>query len=147
MQFLFQNDLAGENLEPTETEVVWQRFVEQAADAHQCDENRHSRKGFEYALTLIKGIRDHLQEIDQKIIERSDQWDWPRLALVDRNVMRVAVYEMLFVPDVPPVVSINEAVEVVRDYSDEKAGNFINGILNSIKDSLSRPPREPVDNL
>lgn len=145
MQFLFQNDLTGENGNPDET--TWQRFVEQASDAHQIGQNRQARKGFEYAAALIAGIKSHLHEIDLKIIERSDKWDWPRMALVDRNVMRVAVYEMLFVPDVPPIVSINEAVEVVRDYSGEKAGNFINGILDSIKDTLSRPAREPVEKL
>ena len=69
------------------------------------------------------------------------------MALVDRNVMRVATYEMLFVPDVPPIVSINEAVEIARDYSGQKSGNFINGVLNGIKDSLDRPAREAVDKL
>ena len=55
--------------------------------------------------------------------------------------MRVAVYEMLFDMDVPPIVSINEGVEIARDYADEKSANFINGVLNAVKDSLDRPER------
>ena len=54
---------------------------------------------------------------------------------------------MLYVPDVPPVVSINEAVEIVRDYSGFRSGNFVNGVLNSIKETLNRPPREAVESL
>ena len=73
---------------------------------------------------------------------QSENWDFARLATVDRNVMRVAVFEMLFKDDVPPVVSINEAVEIAMDYSGEKAGSFINGVLNGVKNNLSRSPRE-----
>ena len=77
----------------------------------------------------------------QKIKDFTKHWEWDRISLVDRNIMRVAVYEMLFDMEVPPVVSINEGVEIARDYSDEKSANFINGVLNAVKDSLDRPER------
>ena len=96
---------------------------------------------------LLKGIFTNITEIDEAINEKATKWDLNRMALVDRNILRVATYEMLFIPDVPPVVSINEAVEIARDYSGQKAGNFINGVLNGIKDSLDRPAREAVDKL
>ena len=69
------------------------------------------------------------------------------MSIVDRNIMRVGIYEMLFVADVPPIVSINEAVGIARDYSGEQSGNFINGVLNGLKDTLTRPSRDAVKEL
>ena len=64
-------------------------------------------------------------------------WDWMRLSAVDRNIMRVAVAEMLDFDEVPLVVSIDEAVEIARDFSGIEGGNFINGVLNSVKNKLA----------
>ena len=143
MQFLFQHGFSEE----PESQKVWEDFFEQASFEHELKENRFARKGKEYAQELLKGIFGKIDEIDSAINEKAKKWDLDRMALVDRNILRVATYEMLFVPDVPPIVSINEAVEIARDYSGEKAGNFINGVLNGIKDSLDRPAREAVDKL
>lgn len=143
MQFLFQHSFSEE----TNLENAWEDFFEQASVEHDLKENRFARKGREYAQVLIKGIFEKIDEIDVVINENAKKWDLDRMALVDRNILRVASYEMLFVPNVPPIVSINEAVEIARDYSGEKAGNFINGVLNGIKDSLDRPAREAVDKL
>ena len=143
MQFLFQYGFSEE----TDSKRAWEEFFEQASFEHDLKENRFSRKGREYAQELLKGIFGKLADIDAVINEKAKKWDLDRMALVDRNVMRVATYEMLFVPDVPPIVSINEAVEIARDYSGQKSGNFINGVLNGIKDSLDRPAREAVDKL
>ncbi|QSH40513.1 transcription antitermination factor NusB [Lentisphaerota bacterium ZTH] len=143
MQFMFQQDLTGDE----EFTLHWQRFLNQAVEEHGLKENRFSRKGIEYAEYLVNGIREHHEEVDSTISEKADKWDFKRMANVDRNVMRVAAFEMLFVAEVPPVVSINEAVEIARDYSGEKAGNFINGVLNGIKDSLDRPARKAVKEL
>jgi N utilization substance protein B len=140
MQYLFQRDLSGAE----STKYTWERFIEQARTEHELKENRYARKGCEYAEMLVNGITEHLEQVDAAILGCSEKWDWERMAVVDRNVMRVAVYEMLFVMDVPPVVSINEAVEVARDYSGENAGNFINGVLNGVKDTLNRPARKAV---
>jgi len=143
MQYLFQLDLSGEAATPER----WTSFVEQANDTHGLRDNRQARKGIEYAERLLAGIAAHSSAIDEEILKHTAHWDWERLALVDRNVMRVAVFEMLLAPDVPPVVSINEAVEIVRDYSGGQAGNFVNGVLNAIKETLKRPAREAVKKL
>jgi len=143
MQFLFQHGFSEE----TDSQKAWEGFFEQASVEHDLKENRFARKGKEYAQELLKGIFGKIDEIDAAINEKAQKWDSDRIALVERNIMRVATYEMLFIPDVPPVVSINEAVEIARDYSGEKSGNFINGVLNGIKDSLDRPAREAVDKL
>jgi N utilization substance protein B len=143
MQFLFQHGFSEEE----DQEKAWDQFFEQASFEHDLKDNRFARKGREYAQELLKGILEEIDAIDTAINEKAQKWDLNRMALVDRNILRVATYEMLFVPDVPPIVSINEAVEIARDYSGEKAGNFINGVLNGIKDSLDRPAREAVDKL
>jgi len=143
MQFLFRCDM---NQEAPDLEA-WDKSYPQLAQEHQLADNRYARKGREFAESLITGVALHREEIDDAIRKRSENWDWGRLSHVDRNIMRVAVYEMLFVPSVPPIVSINEAVEIARDYSGSKAGNFINGVLNGIKDTLDRPAREAVDQL
>jgi N utilization substance protein B len=143
LQFLFQQDLAGEAPE----ETVLERFWEQLKCSEEFPDNRSFRKGREYATLLIEGIYANLDKIDQKIAEFSQHWDLDRMAVVDRNVMRIATYEMLFLPDVPPIVSINEAVGIAKDFSDLKAGTFINGILNGIKNSLERPARTAVEKL
>ncbi len=143
MQFLFQHSFS----EKTDLKHAWEFFFEQASFEHDLKENRFSRKGSEYAQQLLKGIFENIDNIDAAINEKAKEWDLDRMSLVDRNILRVATYEMLFVPEVPPVVSINEAVEIGRDYSGQKAGNFINGVLNGIKDSLDRPAREAVEKL
>ena len=143
MQYLFECDLAGE----TPSDARFEAFMVQAASMHNLHENRYARKGRAYAEKLIAGILERNNDIDKAILKHSENWEWDRLAFVDRNVMRIAIYEMLFVPEVPPVVSINEAVEIARDYSGEKAGNFINGVLNGVKDTLDRSAREAVKSL
>ena len=143
MQFLFQCDLRGE-LPEMES---WERFFEQMKEIYALHDNRFARKSREYAELLFTCIVPHLEEVDKVIAEHSANWDFERLSRVDRNIMRVAVYEMLFVADVPPVVSINEAVEIAIDYSGDRAGSFINGILNSIKNTLKRPAREATESL
>ncbi|MBN2640161.1 MAG: transcription antitermination factor NusB [Victivallales bacterium] len=142
MQFLFQVDL---NIE-IEEEMI-EAFWEQAEESGKFPHNRVFRKGREYAETLIHGIVEHRKTIDDMILSKSEKWDLRRMAVVDRNIMRVAVYEMLFVADVPPVVSINEAVGISRLYSSDQSGPFINGLLNAVKDGLDRPAREAVDKL
>ncbi len=143
MQYLFKLDMSQE----PDTPEQWETFRATAAETMGMHENRQSRKAFEYAERLVAGIAAHRSAIDEAILGRLAHWDWSRLLTIDRNVMRVAVFEMLFVPEVPPVVSISEAVEIVRDYSGPQSGNFVNGVLNSLKETLKRPPREAVDSL
>ena len=71
----------------------------------------------------------------------SKNWDIPRIAAVDRNILRLAIYEMLHREDIPPVVSINEAVDIAKRFSTQDSGKFINGILDSVKGDLMRPAR------
>jgi N utilization substance protein B len=92
-----------------------------------------------FADPLIRGVIEHRDAIDEKIKAHSKNWDFHRIAAVDRNIMRLAIYEMLYREDIPPVVSINEAVDVAKKFSTQDSGKFVNGILDKIKGELMRP--------
>jgi transcription antitermination protein NusB len=95
--------------------------------------------------TLIRGVLEHLEKLDELIRKHALNWDLRRMAIVDRNVMRLAIYEMLYRDDIPPVVSINEAVDIAKRFSTEESGRFVNGILDRVKADLLRPARTAKD--
>lgn len=138
MQFLFSCDMQNEFPEMGKFDDF---FEEEMKSQHGLADNRYSRKSRETAENIISNLALNIEAVDEKIKSFARNWEWNRISLVDRNIMRVAVYEMLFDMEVPPIVSINEGVEIARDYADEKSANFINGVLNAVKDSLDRPER------
>ena len=79
--------------------------------------------------------------IDEHIMKHVKNWELHRIAAVDRNILRLAIYEMLHREDIPPVVSINEAVDIAKKFSTEDSGKFVNGILDKIRAELPRPAR------
>lgn len=85
-----------------------------------------------FGKDLINKVLIHKHEFDQKIKERLSNWEMDRIALIDRILLRMALCEILFFPDIPPKVSINEAIEIAKIYSTAGSGKFINGILDSI---------------
>lgn len=127
MQFLFQLDF---NPEPID--IALQDFWE--------DKNPAERE-LRYAEEIIKGVVQHKDELDAKLSEYAKKWDSDRMGAVDRTVMRVALYEMLYREDVPPVVSINEAVHFAKDFSSFQSGRFVNGVLDRIRQDIDRPAR------
>jgi N utilization substance protein B len=94
---------------------------------------------------LVEGVIDGGSEIDAVIVRFSSNWKMSRMSCVDRNVMRIAVYEMLFCSDIPVKVSINEAIDVGKKYGTEESGAFINGILDSIRLALEKGEISPKD--
>ena len=94
-----------------------------------------------FAEPLIRGTVEHAEEIDGRIKQYARNWDLHRMAVVDRNVLRLAIYEMLYRDDIPPVVSINEAVDIAKKFSTDESGKFVNGILDKVKGDLMRPAR------
>lgn len=95
----------------------------------------------EFSNALIEGVCEHQVEIDERISRYAANYDLHRIAATDRNILRVAIYEMLFSNDVPPVVSINEAIEIARRFGAEESWRFVNGILDRVRGELSRPAR------
>jgi len=94
-----------------------------------------------FAEPLIRGTLQHREAIDEHIKKHVKNWDFNRIAAVDRNVMRLAIYEMLHREDIPPVVSINEAVDIAKKFSTNDSGKFVNGVLDKVKGDLMRPAR------
>jgi len=94
-----------------------------------------------FAEPLIRGVIEHRDELDTQITKYAEHWDLHRIAAVDRNILRLGIYEMLHRDDIPPVVSINEAVDIAKRFSTDQSGRFVNGILDKVKGDLLRPAR------
>lgn len=97
-----------------------------------------------FAEPLIRGVIQRRESIDAEIQKFALNWDVRRMAAVDRNILRLAVFEMRHRDDILPVVSINEAVEIAKRFSTQDSGKFVNGILDKIKGELLRPARDVI---
>ncbi|MCI5779752.1 MAG: transcription antitermination factor NusB [Lentisphaeria bacterium] len=138
MEFLFSCELKRE----VPGAAAFDVFMESVKDEFKLADNRLTRRAREYAVKLYEAVALDQRRIDGIIVKYCHNWDMDRISPVDRNIMRVAVAEMLAFPEVPHVVSIDEAVEIARDFSGAEAGNFINGVLNSIKNrEFAEEPR------
>jgi N utilization substance protein B len=93
---------------------------------------------FEFAKTLTLKVVECSAEIDAMIRSRVEHWEFNRLAIIDKVVLRIAICELLYFDDIPPKVSINEAIEIARLYSTEKSDKFVNGVLDSIFNDLKK---------
>jgi len=94
----------------------------------------------DFTTTLVTGVMRCRNEIDAFIQECSTNWSLERIGIVERNILRFAIYELCFLHDIPPNVTINEAVEVAKKYGTEEAPAFINGILDRIKHMVGQRP-------
>lgn len=92
----------------------------------------------EFASTLVNGTVQNIQNIDQVISKYAANWQISRMAKVDLNIMRMAVYELLYDQEIPPKVSINEAIELAKKYGDVESSKFVNGILDKISKEESK---------
>lgn len=133
LQFLYQLDLRGPEL------------VAEAKSFFRDEEPDKTAR--EFALQLVNGVVTHREELDQVIRGVAQNWEIARMAVIDRNVLRMAAYELFHSPDIPPKVAINEAIELGKRFSTQNSGAFINGILDKIKDRARpaapvRPPGE-----
>ncbi len=152
VQFLFQHDLNP----PEDLEEALNQFWESqrsAASDHAPKEATHpGAQGTSppsaddaavrlFADPLIRGTLAHRPEIDERIQKQVRNWTLHRIAAVDRNILRLAIYEMLHREDIPPVVSINEAVDIAKKFSTAESGKFVNGVLDKIRGDLMRPAR------
>jgi N utilization substance protein B len=95
-----------------------------------------NKKARSYALVLLQGITDNLERIDRMIADAASNWRLVRIAATDRNLLRIAIFEMLEMADVPPQVAINEAVEIAKRFAGEDSPKFINGVLDAVWTTL-----------
>jgi transcription antitermination protein NusB len=91
-----------------------------------------SPDGQAFTMVLVNGVLTHQQEIDQLIRQFAVGWSLERMPVVDRNILRCAIFELLWEPDIPPMVTINEAVELAKRFADDEARKFVNGLLDHI---------------
>jgi len=94
-----------------------------------------------YAANLLNGVIASQATIDEKISKYTANYELRRISAVDRNILRMAVYEMMYAVDVPPIVAINEAIEIAKKFGTEESGKFVNGILDRVKLDINRPLR------
>ena len=119
LQMLFQWDITHDSIE-TIAVSFWENNEEQQAV-------------IEFAMRLVTQTVEHVEKIDAVIQSHAEHWRLDRMAVVDRNILRLATQELLFDTEIPGTVVINEAIEIARRYSAQESPQFINGILDSIK--------------
>ena len=139
LQMLYQSDLGGATLPQ-----VLRHF--NPVDVQAGDEDAPPRPGgtvektraaLDYARQLVEGTVNPRQELDELIRGQADNWRLERMSAVDRNVLRLAAYELLYEPDVPQRVVLDEAIELAKKFGSEQSGRFVNGLL----DGLLKAPR------
>ncbi len=132
IQFLFARDLQGES-KPEDADVFW--------TLHSAKTSTRA-----YAESLIKGVIEHQSEIDAHIMSIVANFRIERLAAVDRNVLRLASYELLYCPDVPAPVILNEAIDIAKALSAGESGSFVNGVLDKLAKALRKSEaKRPVE--
>jgi N utilization substance protein B len=104
-------------------------------------EKEADTKARRFTEGLVRGVVQNMDAIDTALRKYADNWDIERMGVLDRNVMRMGLYELLFRDDIPPVVSINEAVDIAKFFSSSESGRFVNGILDRARKDLNRPAR------
>jgi N utilization substance protein B len=124
LQFLYQAEFAGPH-QPEALERFWHHFQAEGPPPA-------------YLLELVSGVTSHLEELDVFIVRYSEHWRLERMTIVDRNLLRLAIYELLYQPNIPVKVVINEAVEMAKRYGSEASGGFVNGILDQVRMSVGR---------
>ena len=129
LRYLYQLDVSGDEM--TESSLSW--FWAQMDESDDKLEAREIRKCRKLALTLIRGVLQHVDTIDVDLERVAKDWDLDRIAAVDRNILRIGIYEICYVNSIPTAVSINEALEICRSYGGgEHSRPLINGILDKI---------------
>ncbi len=124
LQLLFQYDFTHKD----PSEIIEEFWKEKKAD----------KSVITFANEVFKGTVANIQRIDETIKETAEHWVLERMAIVDRNILRLASYEILFREDIPPIVSIDEAIEIAKKYSSLESSSFINGILDKISKNFYR---------
>jgi len=121
--------------------ILYQREITGEGVEHIMRDGSYSREEGEllpFALVLAEGVEQHQSGIDDLLGRISEHWTVARMPLVDRNILRIAAYEIVYADDVPVSVSINEAVELAKLYGGEDSSKFVNGVLGRLADSASR---------
>ena len=108
---------------------------------YQAAESNADPETVDFARTLIRGVQEHQQEIDARLADASSNWDLDQMAKVERTLLRIATFELSYLPSVPLKAAINESIELAKTFGGPDSGKFVNGILGRIAADLqTRPP-------
>lgn len=147
MQMLYQHELGGSSLDQIFANFDPRSHLEDrdeaSAVAGRSKRGRQSREPLAYARRLVEGTLDNLQTIDAQIRRHAENWRLERMPAIDRNILRLAIYEMLHEREVPRVVIVDEAIELAKKFGAENSGRFVNGLLDGVLQS-NRPTVETV---
>ncbi len=125
LQLLYQRDL-----NPNVKRGVIERFAK---------DRLHDSDVTPYCLGLYDGVVGHAEDIDTRLSAAAENWRLPRMAAVDRNVLRLGAYELLYQPDTPPLVALDEAIELARRYGSADSPSFVNGVLDRLRQGAATP--------
>ena len=109
------------------------------------DSQDQERDYYQFAESLIHGALENITFLDLEIKKYTQNWSFERIAKVDLSILRLAIYELSFREDIPPIVSINEAIDLGKLLSNDDSKRFINGILDQVKSKIQRPLRKAKD--
>jgi transcription antitermination protein NusB len=129
LQALYQLELKGASTPAEALEQAWAASAEEGPR----DEETNS-----FALELVKGVQEHLKDVDELIKKHSHNWKLDRMSRIDRNVLRLGVFELKYRDDIPSKVSLNEAVELGKKFGGEQSSAFINGLLDKLAQDLNK---------
>jgi N utilization substance protein B len=138
VQMLFQSDLGGSPLPQ-----IFNSFdpASQADGSRQGRAGGQTRAAYDYGKSLVTGTLQHREEIDRLIRQQAEHWRLERMPVVDRNILRLAVYEFLYETDVPKLVVLDEAIELAKRFGSEQSGRFVNGLLDGLLKQHEFPGR------
>ncbi len=142
VQMLYQRELGGSPVEQVFEHFDLEGYLTEtdssAAEGTQessLKRQRKAKKSFEHACRLVSGTLEHTSAIDERIRQHAENWRLERMPTIDRNILRLAVYEMLHEEGVPKVVIVDEAIELAKKFGSEHSGRFVNGLLDGILQS------------
>jgi transcription antitermination protein NusB len=124
MQVLYAYDISEEPIEKITNDMF--------------EEIKSDTEGYKFANLIVSKFINNNSEIDETIKSYVSNWEFERLAIIDKIVLRIAICEFLYFPDIPPKVTINEAIEIVKKFSTEKSGQFVNGILDTVLNKMKQ---------
>ncbi len=129
LQALYQSEITKEDTIHILSQLVEEFSPDEGKDA--------------FAERIVTGVREHSQKIDRLIEKYSENWRLDRMPIIDRSILRMAIYELLYCEEIPPKVTLNEAIDLGKRYGTEDSGSFINGILDRIQNEAIRKSTQP----
>ena len=142
LHLFFGRTFTGEEPESVISTRLEKEYYANLGEENEVYAERPSRAQMRYLDTVVTGVANREEELDEQIRKFSIGWDISRISKLARCILRLAIFEILYVEDVPAGVAVSEAVRIAKKYNDDDTGSFVNGILGSFVRSLKTPEQE-----